>query len=220
MTPVWTILIATLGHRNAKLARLLAILAPQLEEAAGAVEVAALWNNGERPLGRVRQDLIDHAATPYLSFIDDDDTVTPRFVPAILPHLDGEIHHAGFRAMVYQDGVPWLPAKITLEAGGWENGPREFIRDITVLNPLRRDIVARHADLTAGSWPEDRSYAAQLRGHLHTGVFIDEIVYHYNYSTTDSIQAWPDQKPPPGDHTRPEVTCPCFTWHPASAEHS
>ena len=218
--PVWTILIATLGRREAKLLRLLRILAPQLREAGGAAGVVALWNNGERPLTRVRQDLIEYAATPYVSFIDDDDIVTFDFIRQILPLLDGEVHYAGFRAMVYQDGVPWLPAKISLDAGGWHNTAEGFFRDITVLNPVRRDLVMKHADFTTGGWPEDRSWTAQLRGHLRTGAFIDEILYHYYYSTTDSIQSWPGQKPPPGDYTRPRVNCPHFTWHPASTEHS
>ena len=216
----WTILIATLGRRQATFLRLIRTLAPQLQQANGAVRVMALWNNGERPLTRVRQDLIEYAETPYISFIDDDDIVTPRFIPAILPLLDGDVHHAGFRAMVYNNGIPWMPARISLDAGSWDDTGGEFLRDITIINPIRRDLVMKHADFTAGGWPEDRSWAAQLRGHLTTGAFADEILYHYYYNPADSIQTWPGQKPPPGDHARPHVNCPHFTWHPASTQHS
>jgi hypothetical protein len=83
LTPVlWSVLIATLASRKAKLARLLGVLLPQAE-AHGRVEVLGLHNNGERGLGDYKQALLEAAAGEYVSFADDDDLVEPDFVAAV-----------------------------------------------------------------------------------------------------------------------------------------
>lgn len=217
--PVWTILIPTTGNREQKFRRLVNSLTPQLQHAGGAVAVIALWNNGERPLNAVRQDLITHATSRYVSFIDDDDEVPADSIATILPLLDGEVHFIGFTVDLDFDGVMQQQTLISLRYGGWTFDSRYYYRDITYVNPFRRDIAIAHADFTTAGWPEDCGWVGQLRGHLTTEKVIDRVMYFYHWSPADSVQT-SSQFALPGQYKRPVIDCPFFAWHPASLEHS
>ena len=220
-SPVWTILVPAIGHREAKFRRLLSGLLPQLDAAGGAVTVEALWNNGERPLNRVRQDLVEHATSEYVSFADDDDELAETAVARILPLLDG-VDFVGFRVELDCDGAVYNPTLISLKHGGWIDGPQAYYRDITYVNPFRRDIAMAHADFTRGReyCGEDRDWVAQMRGHLVTEHYLDEAMYYYHWSPGDSVQNGPLRPVPPGTWKRPQITHPYFSWHPASKEQS
>lgn len=221
--PLWTILIPTTGYRAAKFQRLAADLCEQAWRYRGAVTIEALWNNGERPLNRVRQDLIEHATATYVSFIDDDDEVPANFVDKILPLLDG-VDFIGFKVALDQDGQQFPPTIISLKYGEWSQDHHAYYRDITYVNPFKRAIALEHADFTRGRehMGEDRDWVDQLRGHLKTEHFIDEFMYYYHYSPGDSIQNGALPLPPPaGVFARPEVeNTSVFSWHPASTEWS
>jgi hypothetical protein len=251
---VWTILIATQGRRAAQLQRLLAGLLPQAEAAGGQVKVLALWNNGERRLGEVRQDLLWHATGTYVSFVDDDDEVPPYYVSAVLPLLDGTVDYIGWRMQCYIDGVAAKPTIHSLRYSGWHDDEDGYYRDITHLNPVRRQLALLGDFRTA--WPEDSTWVASLRGHVRTEAFIDRPMYLYRYSSSDSVQdtgpvevvmatqmsgfrgdrRWPalgasltvsedearhlvragiaTRPPSPPPPPRPDITHPCFSWHP------
>lgn len=211
--PAWTILIATLGRRKPKLERLLSWLLPQVDAACGQVTIEALWNHGERPICQVRQDLLDHATARYVSFVDDDDAVSDRFVRRVLPLLDGNVHYIGWRMRCFIDGRPLIPTFHSLRYRSWTQDARGFYRDISHINPVRRDLTAG-TSFCAG-WPEDSSWAAQMRGRLRTERFIEEEMYFYRCNTADSVQLGrPEVR---HDVERPEVGSPWFSWHPASS---
>ena len=213
----WTILIATLGRRQARFLRLLGQLAPQMEEAAGRADVLALWNNGERPLARVRQDLAEHAQGTYISFTDDDDEVPPYYVPRVLPLLDG-VDYIGWRMQCWLDGAPLKPTFHSLRYSHWSEDRDGYYRDVSHLNPVLRSKALAYADFTRqarGDPAEDVSWSAQMRGHLHTEHFIEDVMYYYRSSSEDST--WRGIAPETGRYQRPEFTAPWFAYHPASS---
>ncbi len=209
MTPVWTILIPTIGERRESLKRLLDRLLPQVEQACGAVTVEALWNNGERSIAEVRQDLVEHATSEFVSFVDDDDMVSDRYVELILPLLSLDIDYVGFQAEIMIDGAP-VPVLISLQYEGWMDSPRVFYRDINHLNPIRRTI-ALLADFRRGSGYEDRVWAQQLRGRLSAEreAYIGTTMYVYT-PTVDGFTF--RQTPPRPGFDRLDVDSPYFSW--------
>lgn len=222
VAPTWSILIPTLGERAALFERLMTGLMPQVEAAAGRVHVIGWWNNGSPSLPKIRQTMIQHAATDYVSFVDDDDMVSPDFVAEVLAALDqGSPDYVGFQVQCYSDGHPTAIAHHSLEYTRWRNLPGRFERDISHLNPMRT-VIARSADFTRArpGAAEDRIWAEQLRRsrRLTSQVFIPRVLYHYLYSTgTHPGQGSRWQKHqtihrPSAD--RPEVTSPHFTWSP------
>ncbi len=186
--PVWTILIATHASRRFKLARLLDGLLPQVEDVnadpggASAVTVEALWNNGERPLGRVRQDLLEHATATYVCFCDDDDEVAPYYVDRALPLLDGEVDYIGWQIQCFFNGNKMKPAFHSLRYGSWSDDADGYYRDISHLNPVRRDLTT--GTTFCAGWPEDVSWVEQMRGRLKTERYIEDEMYLYRRVTS------------------------------------
>ena len=209
-------MIATLGRRKHKLARLLGELLPQVDAACGEVTVEALWNNGERPIGQVRQDMLEHARAPYVCFLDDDDGVPDYYVQRVLPLLDGT-DYIGWRQRLWRGEQEMQPVFHSLRYSAWIDTDQAFCRDITHFNPMRRDL-ALQGSFTGPSeeWSEDYYWAGQLRGKVLTEHFIDDVMLLQRYDPDDNtgpVRRAPDD---PAAFTRLEVTSPQFSWHPAS----
>jgi hypothetical protein len=213
-SPTWTILVATLGQRAARLERLLTQLLPQTEPHDGAVTVCALYNHGERGLGAVRQDLVDHATSTYVSFVDDDDEVPGYFVDEVLPLLDG-VDYVGWQLQCYVNDAPLKPTYHSLRYDRWHDDARGYYRDVSHLNPVRTEL-ARRADFRRGLPPEDVSWVDQLRPHVRTEHYVDKVMYHYRSSPADST--WRGVGVDRVWHRRPTIEHPNFSWHPGSSE--
>lgn len=209
----WMILIATIGRRRDKLAKLLDHLTPQTEPYRGDVEVRAYWNNGERPLAEVRQALVEFAAddgAEYISFIDDDDTPSEVYVDMVMRALEHSPDYVGWRMQHYADGRPSKPTYHSLAYGRWYDDDEGYYRDISHLNPIRTEL-AMKADFRHTSPPEDVAWCDQLRGKLLSEVVIAPtvVMYHY-YSTGDST--WMPGRVKHEGHERLDYRHPYFDY--------
>lgn len=195
LAPTWTIAIATLGQRRELFGRLLDGLMPQVDAAGGRVKVRACWDNGETPIAAKRQALVEATTTDYLSFIDDDDTVSADFVPAVLDALETRPDFVGFWMQVYKNGHKYRRAELSLKHTGWTNGATYFCRDITHENPMRTSILrgVDFRDKPDGA-EEDAAWADKLRGLVRTESMIDRVLYHYWWVPAQSM--WGRSKPP------------------------
>lgn len=210
----WNILIATIGQRENRFKRLLNLLIPQISPHNGRVRITALWNNGERPLAEVRQDLLESASLEYVSFIDDDDIIPEYYVDEVSSKLDG-VHYIGWRMQCIMNGRNLKPTFHSLRYDHWWDDKYGYYRDVSHLNPIRTDL-AKLADFRKTQPPEDVSWADQLRGKLKTEHYIDKIMYYYHSSTVDST--WRHGRVKPGNYHRPIIGCPYFSYHPNSSE--
>lgn len=209
----WTVLIATLGEREPLLQRLLGGLLPQVDEAAGDVRVVAYWNNGEIPLSHIRQGLLDHADSEYISFVDDDDLLPDYYVKRVLPLLDG-VDQVGWRMQAYWDGRELPPTFHSLKYGRWSEDGNGYYRDVTHLNPVRTEL-AKRADFLNTQPPEDVAWVDQLRPHIKTEHYIEECMYYYHF-TQDNSKWHPGSVEHHVTYHRPVIDSPWFEWHPAS----
>lgn len=214
MTPLWTILIPTIGRRGDMFTRLMEGLLPQTEPYFGRVSVLALWNNGELPLPQIRDKMMDTALSEYTSFVDDDDELPPYYVEQVVPLLDG-VDYVGWRMQMWDRGRKLPPTYHSLNYGGWGGIPDTcFYRDVSHLNPVRRQLALAHARFsTPGKWTyEDTNWADMLRGHLRTEHCVPEEYCMYMYHRTGDA-SWMGFTPPaPGLFTRPAIEHPNFTW--------
>lgn len=211
----WTILIATLGQRSRRLSELLECLLPQTEAYDGAVNVVALYNNGERPLGEVRQDLLEHATSDYVSFVDDDDKVPAYFVDEVMTRLDGVVDYVGWQLQCYVDGVKYLPTYHSIRYKHWSNDRNGYYRDVSHLNPIKRTIALR-GNFRKSEPPEDVNWVNQVRRHVKTEHYVDRVMYYYHSLTNDST--WrPDAQIRSCKVARMPIVHPYFSYHPASS---
>lgn len=215
MSASWTILIATLGQRATRFRRLLDVLLPQLDAHGGTVRVCALYNNGERPLGHVRQALIDHAETTYVSFIDDDDLVPSYYVDEVASRLDGVVDYVGWQMQCYVDDRTLLPTYHSLRYARWHHDDRGYYRDVSHLNPIRTEL-ARYGDFRRGDPPEDVSWVQQVRPYVQTEAYVDKVMYYYHSSSTDTT--WRrGTRLRRGRNVKCRVDHPYFSYHPESS---
>lgn len=203
--PLWTILIATLASREAKFRGLMGTLLPQAE-AAGRVEVIACHNNGERPLGDIRQALLMSAAGTYVSFLDDDDGIPPYFCEAMIPALEKGPDVAGFWMEYHEGGVHAANSYHSLRHEPHDEGGVLY-RDLTHQMPVRT-VLAQQGDFR-DAWPEDNAWRNKVRPLLATEEYIDRCMYYYRHDWSDSVQG----NLTPHTHTpRPEISSACFRW--------
>lgn len=213
--PRWEILIATLGRRASHLRALLDQLLPQTVAYDGQVRVTALWNNGEWLLAEIRQALVEHATGRYVSFVDDDDEVPPYFVDEVWRALKSEPDQVGWQMQAYVDGVTLKPTYHSLRHGGWFEDDHGYYRDVSHLNPVRRDLALR-CNFTRYEPPEDVSWVQQLREHVKTEAYVDRVMYHYHASSSDSTWRPGSVNPSEANYVKLVVDHPHFAWHPWS----
>ncbi len=221
VTPTWSILIATLGERRAVFERLMGALLPQLDQAGGRVRVTAWHNNGRPSLPVIRQKMVRAAPGEYVSWIDDDDLVPDYFVGQGLAALETRPDYVGFDVQCYSNGRPTAISHHALKYGGWYNEGGGHYRDLSHINPIRREL-ALLADFsrTPAGQPEDRAWATQLRrtGKVRTEVVVDRIMYHYQYCTSKVVGQGSRWQQPNrihrGETDRSPINHPYFSWSP------
>jgi hypothetical protein len=206
--PTWDMLIATIPHRDASLRLLLAELDRQLRgygrPRAG---VRIYRDNLEHGYGNKTQDLINSSTAGYISCIDDDDMVAPDFVERVLAALGTWPDYVGFPVRWTVDGVPQCPVEHSLRHGGWHDSAGMLKRDIAQFNPIRRELAL--LGTWEGGYQAERRWGDQVRatGRVATEVWIDEPMYYYQDSPTDTFMI--TRQPFPPDAISP---LPSYPW--------
>ncbi len=183
----WSILTLTMPTRTEFLARLRNDLHPQLVTG---VEWGIQKCNPQYTLGENRDMLRRSATGEYLNFVDDDDTVPPDYVSSILPLLDG-VDQVGFDLQCYIDGKPLdKVTHHTLSCGGWYEDDSGYWRDISHINPMRRELALSVP--MEGGHGEDHRWADRMRGKVKTEHCIHDVMYHYYFrSNKNKAEACP-----------------------------
>lgn len=186
--PTWDVLISTIPHRDALLRKLLAELDRQWKPGLG---VRVLRDNLERPgleSHAKRGELVRSSSADYVCDLDDDDWISTNYVSAIMNALQSRPDYVGFRVNWTRNGEPYGMARHSLEYDGYAPGDSLWWhRDITHLNPLRRDLAL------LASWDDriDEQWAEQLRktGQVKTQVMIEKVLYHYRFEELDNFNS-------------------------------
>lgn len=191
--------------------RLAGLLAPQLVDG---VEAVVLWNRGRRKLGEYRTRLLNDAAGEYVSFVDDDDRVPDYYVAEVLRALEFRPDQVGFKVEFKDiDGQVRSAGSVTiadhsLRHGRWYETRTSFFRDVSHLNPIRRELALTGS--FEGTYAEDVAWANTVRSHVSNEVYVDRVMYFYDFSQSKSIRHGK-----PGDGTPPVLPA-GFRYHPES----
>lgn len=175
-----SILIPTLEQRAAMLANVLFDLNTQIdyEEVGDQVEIVVLCDGGEKPTGAKRNELLEQAKGEYISFVDDDDVVSPNYIHLVLDALKTSPDVVGMRGVYCVDGRYFGLFEHSIEHKEWYQTGDRFFRPPNHLNPVKREfaLLAKFPDVVFG---EDREYSMKLRLMLSTQVMIDTPIYTY-----------------------------------------
>ena len=208
-----SILIATIVERGPQFQALVErTLAPQVKKFDGEVEIIAYWNNGDMPLAKIRQALVDEARGDYICFVDDDDMVPGYYVEKILEALETEPDYVGWRMQAYIDEVKQKPTFHSLRYKQWHEDDKGFYRNASHLNPIRRSKALKETFKPRKGEPEDVRWASAMVQHLKKEVYIKDIMYYYHHNRRDS--KWQQNATLNGYGKRPVIKCPSFRYHP------
>ena len=204
---LWSILIPTLGYRRGRFTALVNdVLLPQMT---GGAEIVGLHNNGEMSIGQYRDALLHDAKGEYVSFVDDDDLVAPRYAELILGALASRPDVVAFEVDYVRADEPPFHAR-SLNSIFYE--PHDdtvgglFYRDLTHVQPVRADL-ARKGSFAVG-WPEDNAWRTAVLPHLRTEVNLGQVLYYYRDDPKDSTRGRTPVVPGP----RAEISSPFFRW--------
>jgi hypothetical protein len=183
MKKLWTIAVLTIPSREELLNRLFARLKPQLNDQ---VQVK-VFKHATDSIGNKRQRALMDCKTTYISFIDDDDLVSPQYVNHILSKMKCLPDGIGFRGIIISNNIK--PVEFVNRAGlryidkAFRTGDCYiFHRPLNHLNPVRTEI-AKQIGYANSNYGEDKDYALRLAdsGLITDDVFIDEFLYFYQY---------------------------------------
>lgn len=200
-------MIATVSVRNDQFSTLIKKLLTQVDRYGGDIQVLAYWDNFERPLGEIRQKLVEAADSSYVCFLDDDDDVPDYYCEKIYPRLNG-VDYVGWRMQLYHDGQKMKPTYHSLKYTQWSEDDKGWYRNVSHLNPIKRELALK-GDFTK-SVPEDVDWATQVVPFVKTENYIEEPMYFYMHKTGESL--WDKRNTPIVKPERPEVNDLYFKW--------
>lgn len=146
------------------------------------VEIIIATDNKKITVGAKRNLLTSIAAGTYISFIDDDDVISPNYVSAILEKLKESPDVIVFDALRYENGSVDRQVKYG----------KEYHRDKTVgkfhfrlpnhLMVWKRD-VARRVTFKEINFGEDSHWARAMAGHIRRQARISDVLYFYLFNS-------------------------------------
>ena len=178
----WSILIATIPGRELSLQRLLEVIqenrkavCPDLR-----IDVQIAFDNREKKIGTKRQELLQSAKGKYISFIDDDDTVTAAYFEDALATIKGGFHCCRLRGQMNQYTFTHsIENTLTMPMCRGD----EFIRPPNHLNVIMTGI-ANLISFRNATRGEDLDWTIRLAqsGWLRTEYQSDHSRIHYIYN--------------------------------------
>jgi glycosyltransferase involved in cell wall biosynthesis len=189
--PTLDVLIPSVYARHAQLVALLDHLAPQLEPFDGRARVILARDDGEAAVGSKRNQLLLAATAEYVCQVDDDDWVHDDYVGRIMEALIERPDYVGWKLAYTVDGLPQKPAIHSLTNSGWGETDDLYLRTISHLNPMRRELALLGLPFQPG-FGEDKAWADRVAatGRVKTEVYIGGAAqYVYRYSTSGSLFA-------------------------------
>lgn len=188
MSKKLSILICTLESRKTMLQRLMDVLNPQVSDA---VEILTSSDNGEMPIGKKRNNLLESANGEYVAFVDDDDLVSKDYVNKILMATRTSPDCCGLQGIITFQGQSPRMFIHSLQYKEWFEKNNVYYRCPNHLNAVRKEI-AMQVKFPESNHGEDRDFSTRLLPLLKREEFINGVIYHYLY----------EKGGPPGKPTR------------------
>lgn len=180
-----SILIPTLHSRAIQFNQLIDFLMLHGERYIGDFEIISHMDNKEMSVGAKRNYLLSIACGDYVTFIDDDDTVSAEYIPSLLEAINSGDDVICFKVMRYDRGQMDRPVFYSNLVESDVNTREIYYRLPNHLMCVKRE----HAIATGFkevNFGEDSDYAKRLKPLLKTETQINRILYNYMYDSRTS----------------------------------
>ena len=142
------------------------------------VEMLAICDNGEKSVGRKRNELLEAATGDYVVFVDDDDMVSPFYTFGILEGIKTNPDCCGIEGIITLRNIGPKKFIHSLQYDDWFEKDEVYYRCPNHLNPIKREI-ALDTKFTDKYWQEDKDFSEGLKGKLKREVYIKGPIYYY-----------------------------------------
>ena len=183
-----SILIPTLSSRSEQCLSLVDKLLDQIERGdyIGKVEVVTLYDQGEKPTGQKRNELIQMAKGEYICFVDDDDEVAINYIDLLMDGIEEGADCCSLRGIITWDGQnpEFFEHSIRYSEYKTTENPIKYERFPNHLNCIKKSI-AMQVEFPSITFGEDTDFAHKLHktGLIKTEHYIDSVLYHYKFKT-------------------------------------
>ncbi len=180
-----SILIPTMDSRSVQCEALCRDLRQQVEQnqAAEAVEILTLRDDGAAAVGSKRNQLMAMARGRFLVFVDDDDRVSDDYVGRIIHaiHENPEADCITFDAEITFRGKHPRRMVHSIRYRDWRHLDGQYVRPPCHIMPIRRSIAVRYAFADI-DYAEDMDWTMRMsrEGALSSEVTIDSVLYFYD----------------------------------------
>jgi glycosyltransferase involved in cell wall biosynthesis len=172
---ILSVLICTIPTRKALFDDLINSLESQWVEG-----VEILYNDQGGTVGSKRQTLLNQAKGDYVSFVDDDDSVSENYISSIIEATKTKPDCIGICGIMTTNGMLKKNWYISMDYHSWHEEKGCYYRHTNHLSPVKREI-ALQVGFPDKSHGEDYDYSMGLRNKLKTEVKIPFGIYHYQY---------------------------------------
>lgn len=178
-----SVLIPSLNKRNEQLELLLSDLEKQVGDKN--VQIVHLSDDGQMSIGQKRTMLLIMAKGEYVTFVDDDDSVSPDYIDKILKALESKPDCCSMTGRItFSDGYS-RPFIHSLKYDKWidDHENKVYYRPPNHLNVVRKDLALK-AGFPMINSGEDRVYSQRLFPLLNKEEWIEGVLYEYKCKTT------------------------------------
>lgn len=181
----FSILICSLFKRKGSLQRLLTIIDQQIKDRDD-VECLTNTDDGLKPVGTKRNELLESATGDYIAFVDDDDIVSDDYVNKIVEAISVNPDVVGIEGIITENGQNPRKFIHSLQYKEWFEKDGIYYRNPNHLSPVRRDLALQARFPRDKYFGEDKDYSLRLLKYLKTEVYIPGPIYYYLYSEKTS----------------------------------
>lgn len=179
-----SILICTLQSREHFFVRIYTNLTNQIRQYGleNEVEVIVDKDNGEKTVGKKRNDLVKSAKGKYVCFVDDDDNVSPYYINSVYKACLQDRDCCSLIGMISIDNRPTKRFTHSIRFKTYFEQNREYYRPPNHLNAIKKEIAEKFS-FPEKNFGEDTDWAMQLcnAGALQTEAVIPVPIYFYLY---------------------------------------
>jgi hypothetical protein len=181
----WSVLIPTIPGREEGLQALMASIREKVARICPDVrlEFCIAFDNREKSVGVKRQELLERAKGKYLSFIDDDDSITDAYVEDLWECMKGEYHTMLLRGQMAEYTFYHSTQVSITDTMATKDEVPVFRRPPNHLNPMMSD-VAKLIPFRDATYGEDLDWTIRLfkTGLLTKEYRSDPTRVHYMYN--------------------------------------
>jgi hypothetical protein len=191
-----TITIASVSVRSEMLENLLSELNKQIAENNSENEIEILIDSDDyRFLGTKRKLMLSQAKGLFTCAIDDDDFIYPNYIKNIIEAIkkDTSVDCLGINGIITTNGLNPKKWVISCHYEDWFEEDDIYYRTPNHICPIKTELV-KIANFDDVAWGEDYPFSQRIKSILKTETTIEEPLYHYQYSTENSLYNYQNEK--------------------------